>query len=150
MGKPLSDIALRKSLKSSLFAAHQQILCKTFSASDFRKDSEFVYKTVALGLASPAGACVTATHLALSPLRLISARTPVSESFSTSTQTYLETLECGHQVFNYSEFHWDEKGHLINTPPKAKRRRCSECAEIQLALKFKPESVTSPRKKRVA
>src|SRR5678816_598628 len=81
------------------------------------------------------GACWTSTALDSRPLRLITARTPISESRLTSTQTYLETLSCGHQVMKFSDWYWDEGGHLINHPPTAKRRRCQECSE-QMAIPF--------------
>lgn len=83
------------------------------------------------------GACWTNTALRTRPLRLIIARTPISESSTAFTQTYLETLACGHQVINYSDFYWDEGGHPISSPPSAKRRRCTECLEAQqLSLDF--------------
>ena len=81
-----------------------------------------------------AGACVSSTYVGY-PLRLITARTPVGEVRYSSTQTYLETLDCGHQILRFSDFHWDD-GHLVNTPPKAKRRRCQECGESQIAIPF--------------
>jgi hypothetical protein len=110
-------------------------------ASDFRLDSEFVYKTVALGLKSPAGACVTSTHL-LAPLRQIVARTPVSVPIqgAYSTTYYLDTLACGHQVAIFPQ-----TGEV-----NQKRHRCSECKTAQLSLKFPPQAVPSPRKKGIA
>ena len=103
-------------------------------------ESEYVYKTVAIGLASPAGACVTSTHL--HPLRLIVARTPVSVPIqgAYSTTYYLDTLSCGHQTCVYPQ-----TGEV-----NQKRHRCVECGEAQLALKFPPSSVALPRKKGVA
>jgi hypothetical protein len=37
-----------------------------------------------------------------SPLRLITARTPTG-AFGTYTKSYIETLECGHQIIRYSD-----------------------------------------------
>jgi hypothetical protein len=62
------------------------------------------------------------------PLRLIAARTWIIDPEKTiGTQIYLETLECRHQLTVFSDFRCDEKGHIVNEPPKAKRRRCQEC-----------------------
>lgn len=73
--------------------------------SDFRLTSEFVYKTVPLGI-TPGGACVVRTHLARKPLRLIVARTPVRFELKPKSGYFLtyytDVLSCGHQVTTYS------------------------------------------------
>ncbi len=71
-----------------------------FPASDSRLNSEFVYKTVPLGVGC-AGACVrTMTH---KPIRKIVARFPemweVQPGYSLTI--YRDTLACSHQVITY-------------------------------------------------
>jgi hypothetical protein len=100
----------------------------TLPCSDFRTDSEYVYKTSPLGLGSPAG-----THLARKPFRLVIARTLLCAESAIVTKVYLEKLECGHEITSFSDFYWDETSHLINCEPKAKRRGCEEC---RLALEL--------------
>lgn len=140
----LSDIEKRQPFDLSGLRVDNdvhQILCKT-PCSDFRTDSEYVYKTVALGLGSPAGSSLTGTVRA--PLRQIVARTPIPSEIEWSLSFfYRDTLSCGHQVFAYPQ-----TGQLAK-----KRHYCPECKEAQLALKFKPESVpspASPKKRRLA
>lgn len=77
-----------------------------------------------------------------SPLRSVSARAPqFAEDIHNGTlrtYAYLETLSCGHQVWNQLETSFDETGHLVEGK-LAKRRRCHECAELAKAKKL-PES----------
>lgn len=106
---------------------------KPSSPSDFRTTSEYVLKTVALGLGRPQGSCSTSTDLFRNPLRLILARTPISETIWSGTHEtlyFLDTLDCGHQVYVFPQ----------NFLSGKKRHRCLVCGEAQLALKF-------PRKK---
>lgn len=146
----LSDIAVRKPVISQQSEDDQQILCKTHlpvekatSPSDFRTTSEYVLKTVALGLGRPQGSCQTSTNLFHNPLRLILARTPISETIWSGTHEtlyFLDTLDCGHQVYVFPQ----------NFLSGKKRHRCLVCGEAQLALKFPAQSVISPRKKKIA
>jgi len=143
----LSDIGHTKSFVMS-DNDKQQILCKVVSidsSSDFRTTSEFVYKTVPLGI-TRGGACVVRTHLARKPLRLIIARFPVIFEVAPDylLTYYQDTLSCGHQVITYS--HEQAK----------KRRGCEHClaaslfaSEPQMRIKFSSES-TSPKRKRDA
>lgn len=80
------------------------------------------------------------------PLRLVTART------KTHPGVWNETLECGHEVAAFANFLWDEKSHLINLEPSAKRRRCQECKEIAAALPPKKpvRAEGLPGKKRAA
>jgi hypothetical protein len=83
--------------------------------------------------------------LGKSPLRLVLSRR------ITQPNVWLETLECGHEVTAYLGFLWDEKSHLVNLPPTAKRRRCQECKALALASPKKPvQSVRSDKKERAA
>jgi len=121
----LSDIGHRKSFAISDNGRHQ-ILCKVVSiasSSDFRQESEFVYKTSPLGIRR-GGACAVLTHVARKPLRLIVARFPVSfEVAPDYLLTYFQdTLSCGHQVITYSH------------EQARKRRGCDECLEQAISL----------------
>jgi hypothetical protein len=81
------------------------------------------------------------------PLRRVVARVQF-EGFKPGT-TWLETLECGHEQVAYLDWFWDEKGHLVQNPPTAVRRRCPEC--LAMATKKKPnQSEVLPRKRRIA
>lgn len=148
----LSDIEKRQPFDLSGLRVDNgvhQILCKTPSSHppcsnirtnscpDSATESEYVIKTVALGLGSPAGSSLTGTVRA--PLRQIVARTPIPSEIEWSLSFfYRDTLSCGHQVFAYPQ-----TGQLAK-----KRHYCPECKEAQLALKFPPKSVPSPAKKK--
>jgi hypothetical protein len=85
------------------------------------------------------------TLLGKSPLRRVLSRR------ETQPNIWRETLECGHDVTAYLGFLWDEKSHLVNLPPAAKRRRCQECKALALASPKKPvQSVRSDKKERAA
>lgn len=78
-----------------------------------------------------------------SPLRMIAERTSLHKN------VWKEKLECGHELVTFADFYWDEKSHLINLQPTAKRRRCQECKEIALALPpRKPVSPVSNQEKK--
>lgn len=135
---PASDNAAYQILCKSHFPVVKPTIC-----SDSRTETEYAYKTVALGLASPAGSCVSTTILwPKNPLKQIVARTPVSVPIqgAYSTTYYLDTLACGHQVAVFPQ----------NDVSGKKRHRCVECGGAQLALKFKPQSFPSPEKKKRA
>jgi hypothetical protein len=70
------------------------------------------------------------TRFPRNPLRVVVARMPVSVDLpgDRSTIYFLETLSCQHQVIVPLDWEWDESGHMVETAPKAKRHRCSECA----------------------
>lgn len=93
-------------------------LC-TFPASDARLESEFVYKTVPLGIASHAGACARPAHTNRKPVRLIIARTPETWEKAPGylLTHYNDTLSCGHQVVTHS------------FEASKKRRGCQECLD---------------------
>jgi hypothetical protein len=62
-----------------------------------------------------------------SPLRLI-----VSRSWH-SQESFTDHLECGHSLYvAVRPFEWRD-GRLVNLPVTAKRRRCQQCAEDDLA-----------------
>lgn len=63
-----------------------------------------------------------------SPLRLVLARAEIHRG------AWRESLACGHEIITFTNFLWDESGHLINIPPNAMRRRCQECKEIAQGL----------------
>lgn len=107
----LSDAAPRKS-------AHRLLHFPKPEQSDFRTDSEFVYKTVPLGIVR-GGACAVRAHLSRKPLRLIIARTPIPYTLSSgwSGTYYIETLSCGHQIDSH-------RGEEFK-----KRRGCQECLD---------------------
>lgn len=63
------------------------------------------------------------------PLRLIVKR------LWHSADSFSDFLECGHEVyFAVRDFDWQD-GKLVNLQPTAKRRRCKECGEFELAVK---------------
>jgi hypothetical protein len=63
-----------------------------------------------------------------SVLRLVVKRELVSKCVA------LETLECGHQTYEFQPWAWED-GHLVYYPFSAKRRRCHPCQEaIDAAL----------------
>jgi hypothetical protein len=95
--------------------------------------AEFVIKTVPLG----GGSSYTALF-PKNPLRQVVARTPISVELdeARSTLWFLESLQCGHQIYVPLDWEWDEKAHMVERPPSAKRHRCHACGEAQLALKF--------------
>lgn len=113
------------------------VLCPThfpakvcsISASDYRLDSEFLYKTSPLGIVR-GGACAVRAHTDRKPLRLIVARTPVTEPYRPNLNYflthYIDTLSCGHQVITYKfeEF--------------KKRRGCQLCLDgLQISVSGK-------------
>jgi len=102
-------------------------------------EHDYVIKTVALGLGSK-GSCTTSTTT-LNPLRQIVSRIPISVPIqgAYSTVYFVDRLSCGHEVAAFPQAGLSKARH-----------RCPQCGEAQFALKFKPESVPSPRKKRVA
>lgn len=132
--------------EKTLFSDQQQILCqlapvtKVDTFPDSRRDSDFVTKTVALGLKEAGFSWTGTIHSKLNPLQLIIARTPISVEIqgAYSTYYYLDTMACGHQVAVYPQT------GLVNQ----KRHRCFVCGEAQLALKFPPKSAPSPDPKR--
>jgi hypothetical protein len=62
--------------------------------------------------------------LGKAPLRLITARIPSLDD----PNLFLETLECGHQLYSFQNFEWN---HGLNwLPMKSLRRRCQKCKEV--------------------
>lgn len=112
----------------------QQILCKV---SAVRPESG----TDTANSLRERGFAVSSTFaVPKNPLHLVISRTPVfCDTWQLSTY-YLDTLDCGHQVAIFPQ----------NCESGKKRHRCAICGEAQMALKFYPQSVPSPRKKRLA
>ncbi len=71
------------------------------------------------------------------PLRLITARAPqYVESNVTGTlslHAYLETLECGHQVWVTPQYDDEVRDRYVDITARAKRRRCPECKAVKKA-----------------
>lgn len=79
------------------------------------------------------------------PLRLVAKREEFG-GFKPGT-TWLETLECGHEQIHYLDWEWKDMSYLVQRPPSAKRRRCTDCKAL-LASKKPPQSVRLPQNKK--
>lgn len=79
--------------------------------------------------------------LGKAPLRLVVSREPQFIASAIQPKYWVETLECSHTQIAYPGFYWDEGGHLVNTTPTAKRRRCQPCKAIELGNKKPSVSV---------
>jgi hypothetical protein len=113
--------------------AGDQVLCKTQRSHSVTNPvsplARFPFEVQPSSLPEP----LLERLLGKSPLRLVTERTPFSKA------VWLEKLECGHEVYAFLEFLWDEKAHLVKFEPNAKRRRCRECKALA-------EALPSPRK----
>lgn len=85
-----------------------------------------------------------------SPLRLVVARAPhvdLDEERDTAALTkFLDTLECGHQVWVHVFKHYDDNWKYVDMLPTQKRHRCQECKGLANAKK-KPESAKTKKRR---
>jgi len=74
---------------------------------------------------------MTTNRFPKSPLRLITARAPqyaeCTVSGTLKLHAYLETLDCGHQVWTRPQYDNEIRDRYVDITAKAKRRRCAEC-----------------------
>jgi hypothetical protein len=118
--KPASvaDNALREQVLCKPFARPARILKHLRSASVTPEESSLPIESSPIG-SRPLSPELLGRLLGKSPLRLVTARTPLAD------HVWLEKLECGHEVQTFQQFVWD--GGLVWLPITAKRRRCRPC-----------------------
>jgi hypothetical protein len=65
--------------------------------------------------------------------------------------SFTDVLACGHSVRHFAaeSFEWQD-GHMVNLPPKQKRRRCQQCKAAAELARRRPGSVADVRKARTA
>lgn len=107
-----------------LHKAVDQVLCKA-PRSLFVTNQPSLISRFPFGVQPPSlSPALLERLLGKSPLRRIAARIPLEGD----AHTFLETLECGHQIYSHQEFNWEPGLNWL--PNAAKRRRCRECKAL--------------------